>query len=111
MSITRSHGSSAAVGNDAAVDPRKGGVRADDLSSASLAAIAALLAADCGVGQQLMLIAAIRRDTRIDLSDAEIKDLICEAIEEGWTPDATLARLVALDAGSDGIRGADCYPR
>lgn len=111
MSITRSHGSSSAIGHAAAADARMGGVRADELSSASLAAIAALLAADCGVGQQLMLIAAIRRETRIDLSDAEIKDLICEAIEEGWTPDATLARLVALDAGSDGIRGADCCPR
>lgn len=79
--------------------------------NASLEAVESLLSAGCGMGEQLLLIAALRRDSQIDLSDAEIKDLICEAIEEGWTPDDALARLVALNDGSDGIRSADCCPR
>jgi len=111
MSITRSHGGSSAVRHDAAADAKTSALRPEASSSASLEAIASLLGGDCGMGQQLMLIAAIRREMRIDLSDVEIKDLICEAIEEGWTAEAALTRLVALDDGSDGIRGVDCSPR
>ena len=111
MTTTHSHGSASGIRHDTAADSQRGGVRSDALPSASLEAIASLLGDACGVGQQLMLIAAIRRETQIDLSDAEIKDLICEAIEESWTPEATLAQLVALDDGSDGIRGVDCCPR
>lgn len=79
--------------------------------AASLAAVASMMDSPSDMGQQLLLIAAIRRHSRIDLSDAEIKDLICEAIEEGWQPAETLARLVALDDGSDGIRSSECCPR
>jgi hypothetical protein len=109
MTITRTHGSAAR--HDAAANTHTSGAGPGTVSAAAVAAVASLLGEDCGMGQQLMFIAAIRRDTRIDLSDAEIKDLVCEAIEEGWTAETTLARLVALDAGSDGIRGVDCCPR
>lgn len=109
MTITRKHGS--AKRDESLAHAAMGEVGSGTVSEAAVEAVAALLGGECGMGQQLMLIAAIRRETRIDLSDAEIKDLICEAIEEGWAAEATLARLVALDAGSDGIRGVDCCPR
>lgn len=109
--ITGKHVSDFAHGQDSREALRPGGIGSAGLGAASLEAIESLLAGGCGMGQQLMLIAAIRRDSRIDLSDAEIKDLICEAIEEGWSPETTLTRLVALDDGSDGIRGADCCNR
>jgi len=109
MAITRSHGS--ATRHDAAANTPITDVGSGTASAAAVEAVAALLGGECGMGQQLMLIAAIRRETQIDLSDAEIKDLFCEAIEEGWTAETTLARLAALDAGSDGIRGIDCCPR
>ena len=109
MTITRSHGP--ATRHDAAAHTPMPGGGSGRASAAAVEAVTALLGGECGMGQQLMLIAAIRRETQIDLSDAEIKDLFCEALEEDWTAETTLARLTALDAGSDGIRGVDCCPR
>lgn len=109
MTITRAQASG--TGHDATAHTHMSGVHSGTGSATAIAAVAAFLGEECDMGRQLMLIAIIRRETRIDLSDAEIKDLVCEAIEEGWTAETTLARLVALDAGSDGIRGTDCCPR
>jgi hypothetical protein len=80
-------------------------------SSRMVEAVTALLNGRCDAADETTKIAAIRRESRIDLSDAEIKDLIYEAIEEGWGPDHVLGRLVDLDDGSDGIRRTGFPPR
>ena len=85
--------------------------RARSQSRQSLEAVAALLNGQCHTDDELLTIATIRRESQIDLSNVEIKDLICEAIEEEWGPVDVLGRLVALDDGSDGIRQNGCPPR
>lgn len=61
---------------------------------APIDAISAWLDGDFGIGDEPALITAIRRDTRVSLSDEEIIDTICRAIDEGLDAAACLERLV-----------------
>ena len=63
----------------------------------ALGAITAWLAGDFGYGEENILMLAIRRDTDIDLSDREIKEIFCEAIEDEREPMHVLHELIRAD--------------
>ena len=54
---------------------------------------------------------AIRRDTDIDLSDSEIKEIFCEAIEDELEPMTILQELLRADSGSEGTSPSSLRPR
>jgi len=83
--------------------------RLDNLDA--LAAIKAWLAGDFGYGEENILMLAIRRDTDINLSDSEIKEIFCEAIEDGREPIDILQELIRSDSGSEGMSPSALKPR
>ena len=56
-------------------------------------AVRAWLDGDFGIGDEPAMIAAIRRDTRVTLSDDDITDAVCDAMDEGLDASACLERL------------------
>jgi len=56
-------------------------------------AVRAWLDGDLGMGDEPAMIAAIRRDTRVSLSDDDITDAVCDAMDEGLDAPACLERL------------------
>jgi hypothetical protein len=56
-------------------------------------AVKAWLEGDFGMGDEPALISAIRKDTRISLSDNDIEDAILHAMDEGLDAPACLERL------------------
>ena len=83
--------------------------RLEDLDA--LGAIKAWLAGDFGYGEENILMLAIRRDTDIDLSDSEIKEIFCEAIEDDREPMDILLELLRADSGSEGMSPSSLKPR
>ena len=68
--------------------------RFESLSAlAPVDAVQAWLDGDFGIGDETALISAIRKDTRILLSDDEIEDGVLEAMDEGLDAPACLERL------------------
>jgi hypothetical protein len=65
---------------------------------APLGAVRAWLDGDFGMGDEPALILAIRKDERVSLSDDDIIDTICDAMDEGLDGSACLERLA-----SDGV--------
>ncbi len=59
-------------------------------------AVRAWLQGEFGIGDEPALLEAIRRDSRIKLSDDEITDYICEAWDSGLGPEDCLERFAAL---------------
>ena len=55
----------------------------------------AWLDGDFGIGDEPAMIAAIRRDTRVSLSDDDIIDIVSEALDEGLDASACLERLAS----------------
>ena len=62
-------------------------------SLAPMEAIQAWLDGDFGFGDEPALIEAIRKDPQVRLSDAEIMDAMCDAMDEGLSAQACLKRL------------------
>lgn len=58
-------------------------------------AVQAWLDGDFGIGDEPAMIAAIRRDTRVALSDDDITDIVMEALDEGLEASACLERLAS----------------
>ncbi len=58
-----------------------------------LAAVEAWLDGRFGIEDEAALLEAIRKDKRITISDEEISDLVCDAMEEGLSAQECLARL------------------
>ena len=58
-------------------------------------AVRAWLDGDFGIGDEPAMIAAIRRDTRVSLSDDDITDAVCDAMDESLDAPACLERLAA----------------
>ena len=56
-------------------------------------AVQAWLDGDFGIGDEPALIAAIREDPRVSLSDDDIIDAVCDAIHDGLDAQACLERL------------------
>ena len=56
-------------------------------------AVRAWLDGDFGMGDEPAMIAAIRRDTRVSLSDDDITDAVCDAMDAGLDAPACLERL------------------
>ena len=56
-------------------------------------AVRAWLDGDFGMGDEPAMIAAIRRDTRLSLSDDDITDAVCDAMDVGLDAPACLDRL------------------
>ena len=83
--------------------------RLEDLDA--LGAIKAWLAGDFGCGEENILMLAIRRDTDIDLSDSEIKEIFCEAIEDEREPMDVFQDLIRADSGSEGMSPSSLKPR
>lgn len=77
----------------------------------ALGAIKRWLAGDFGCGEEKLLMLAIRRDTHIDLSDSEIKEIFCEAMEDGRGPVHVLQELIRADSGSEGMSPSVLKPR
>ena len=59
-------------------------------------AVKAWLDGDFGLGDEAALISAIRKDTRISLSDDDLEDAILDAMDEGLDAPACLERLAGL---------------
>ena len=77
----------------------------------ALGAIKAWLAGDFGHGEENILMLAIRRGTDIDLSDSEIKEIFCEAIEDEREPMRVLQELIRADSSSEGMSPSSLRPR
>jgi len=60
---------------------------------APIDAVQAWLDGDFGLGDELAMIAAIRKDTRVSLSDEDIIDAVCEAMDVGLGAAECLERL------------------
>lgn len=60
-----------------------------------LEAVQAYLDGNFGIGDEPALNSAIRKDPRIALSDRQITDLICEAMDEELDAEACWQRLIA----------------
>lgn len=59
-------------------------------------AVQAWLEGDFGIGDEAALISAIRKDKRVSLSDDQIIDTMCGAMDEGLDAPACLERLVGM---------------
>jgi hypothetical protein len=77
----------------------------------ALGAVRAWLAGDFCSGEEKILILAIRRDTDIDLSDSQIKEIFFEAIEDEREPLGVLQELIRADNGSEGMSPSSLKPR
>ena len=62
---------------------------------APIDAVQAWLEGDFGIGDEAAMIAAIRKDARVTLSDDAIEDVICDAMDEGLDAEACLERLAS----------------
>ena len=60
---------------------------------APIDAVRAWLDGDFGIGDEAAMITAIRRDARITLSDDDITDVVCDAMNEDIDALACLERL------------------
>ncbi len=60
---------------------------------APIDAVQAWLDGDFGTGDEPALIEAIRKNTRVSLSDNDIIDTICDAMDDGLDASACLERL------------------
>ena len=60
---------------------------------APIDALQAWLDGDFGIDDEPAMISAIRKDTRVSLSDDQIIDAVCEAMDEGLDAAACLERL------------------
>jgi hypothetical protein len=58
-----------------------------------IAAVQAWLNGSFGIGDEPALIYSIRKDARVLLSDDEITDIICNAIDDGLDANACLERI------------------
>jgi len=56
-------------------------------------AVQAWLAGDFGIADEQALIEAIRKDSRVSLSDNDIQNTVCDAMDEGLNAEACLSRL------------------
>ncbi len=61
-----------------------------------VAALQAWLDGDFGIGDEPAMIAAIRKDARVSLSDDDIIDAVCDAMEDGLDAPACLERLAGV---------------
>ena len=77
----------------------------------ALGAIKAWLAGDFDYGEEKILMLSIRRDTGIDLSDSEIKEIFCEAVEDEREPLRVLQELIRADSSSEGMSPSSLRPR
>ncbi len=60
---------------------------------APIDAVRAWLDGDFGMGDEPAMIEAIRKDTRVSLSDDDIIGAVCDAMDEGMDAPACLERL------------------
>ena len=67
---------------------------------APIEAVRAWLDGDFGIGDEPALISAVRKDTRINLSDDAITDIIMDAMDDDWDPAACLEKLAALGSST-----------
>lgn len=58
-------------------------------------AVQAWLNGDFGMGDEPAMIAAIRSDPRVSLSDDDIINIVCDAMDEGLDATACLERLAS----------------
>jgi hypothetical protein len=58
-----------------------------------LDAVRAFLEGDFGLGDEPAIIEAIQRDSRVSLSDDEVMESLCEAMDEEEAPEACLERM------------------
>ncbi|HEX6985854.1 MAG TPA: hypothetical protein VF170_10770 [Planctomycetaceae bacterium] len=59
-------------------------------------AIRAFLAGEFGIGDETAIVAAIRRDPRVTLTEDEVLEVLGDALEEGVDAETCLARLMAF---------------
>ena len=67
----------------------------------AMSAIKAWLLGDYKRGEERVLILAIRRETGLELTDAEIRDVLVEAVNDNTPPMGVLERLLMLEAAAD----------
>jgi hypothetical protein len=67
----------------------------------AMSAIKAWLLGDYKRGEERVLILAIRRETGLELTDAEIRDVMVEAINDNTTAMGVYERLLMLETDAD----------
>jgi hypothetical protein len=67
----------------------------------AMSAIKAWLLSDYKRGEERVLILAIRRETGLELTDAEIRDVMVEAINDNTTAMGVFERLLMLETDAD----------
>jgi hypothetical protein len=67
----------------------------------AMSAIKAWLLGDYKRGEERVLILAIRRETGLELTDSEIRDVLIEAVNDNTTAMGVFERLLMLEKISD----------
>jgi hypothetical protein len=67
----------------------------------AMSAIKAWLLGDYKRGEERVLILAIRRETGLELTDVEIRDVMIEAINDNITAMGVFERLLMLETAAD----------
>ena len=67
----------------------------------AMSAIRAWLLGDYKRGEERVLILAIRRETGLELTDAEIRDVLVEAVNDNTTAMGVFERLLMLEVVAD----------
>jgi hypothetical protein len=67
----------------------------------AMSAIKAWLLGDYKRGEERVLILAVRRETGLELTDAEIRDVMVEAINDNTTAMGVYERLLMLETDAD----------
>jgi hypothetical protein len=67
----------------------------------AMSAIKAWLLGDYKRGEERVLILAVRRETGLELTDAEIRDVMVEAINDNTTAMGVFERLLMLETDAD----------
>jgi hypothetical protein len=67
----------------------------------AMSAIKAWLLGDYKRGEERVLILAIRRETGLELTDAEIRDVMVEAINDNTSAMSVFERLLMLETAAD----------
>jgi hypothetical protein len=67
----------------------------------AMSAIRAWLLGDYKRGEERVLILAIRRETGLELTDAEIRDVLVEAVNDNTTAMGVFERLLMLEVAAD----------
>ncbi|RLS29316.1 MAG: hypothetical protein DWH79_12015 [Planctomycetota bacterium] len=77
----------------------------------ALGAVQVWLDGAYGVGEEPSLVALLRRKLNLDLFEREVRELLYDALDHGWSANVILERLKEADESSEGVYSPGSHPR